>query len=153
MSRPARLFRLWLLCALPSAIVLPAHPPSSIVVSDAWVRETSATRTTSSAYFTVENGTDRAVTLTAVSVEGVDQSALHATVDENGIASMKPQKGLTIPARGSLALAPGAAHVMLTGVRSPLKVGGSVRMTLSFEGAPAQVVRALVRPLAATGIR
>jgi copper(I)-binding protein len=125
----------------------------TLVVRDAWVRESTATRTISSAYFTVENRTGKPITLTKVAVAGVARADLHTTVDEQGQASMRPLSRVAIPAHGTVDFAPGGSHVMLMGVATPLRAGGTVKMTLTFDGAPTQTVQAVVRPLSATSIR
>ena len=45
------------------------------------------------------------------------------------------EKGLEIPAGGSVMLAPGGFHLMMTGLKAPLKQGTSVPVTLVFEKA------------------
>jgi hypothetical protein len=65
----------------------------------------------------------------------VGDAMLHVvTLDEQGVARMRrAEAGLAVPARGELRLEPGGPHVMLMGVREPLKVGRRVRVTLEFE--------------------
>ena len=54
----------------------------------------------------------------------------------NNVMSMRALKGgAAVPAKGRLALAPGGGHVMLMGLKSGLKAGGTVPLTLKFERA------------------
>jgi copper(I)-binding protein len=45
------------------------------------------------------------------------------------------EKGLEIPAGGTVTLAPGGFHLMLIGLTAPLKAGTRVPVTLVFEKA------------------
>jgi hypothetical protein len=45
------------------------------------------------------------------------------------------EKGLEIPAGGSVTLAPGGYHLMMMGLKGPLKQGSTVPVTLVFEKA------------------
>ena len=66
---------------------------------------------------------------------------------------MKPLARLPVPARGSVTLAPGGTHLMVTGVTRPFRTGAHVRMTLPFDNRQTRTVQAVVRPLDATAVR
>lgn len=80
------------------------------------------------AYFTVHNGGEKAATLAAISIDGVDKAEMHET------------SGGTMAATPTVAIAPGETvrferggrHVMLFGVGSKVTAGGSAEMTLIF---------------------
>jgi len=60
---------------------------------------------------------------------------VHRTVEEGGIMKMEPvMGGIDIPADGTVALKRGGLHVMLMGLKAPLKQGDSVKLTLVFDG-------------------
>jgi len=56
-------------------------------------------------------------------------------MDGNVMRMREVEKGLEIPAGGSVTLAPGGFHLMMTGLKGPLKQGTSVPLTLVFEKA------------------
>ncbi|HTM26325.1 MAG TPA: copper chaperone PCu(A)C [Vicinamibacterales bacterium] len=124
-----------------------------IVIGDAWVRESTATRTSSSGYLRIVNRTDRPVALVQVSVVGAAGAQLHAIVDQEGRTEMRPLSRLTIPANASVDLAPGGTHIMLTDIARPLAVGRMVEMRLTFDDGGTRTVRAVVRPLSAMSVR
>jgi periplasmic copper chaperone A len=124
-----------------------------VAVREAWVRASTATRTVSSAYFTFENRSDRAIALTGVAAEGVGRAETHATVDRDGQAAMTRVASLPIPAGGSVTLAPGGTHVMITDITQPLEAGGRIRLTLTFDDHHRRTVTAAVRPLDAVSAR
>jgi len=54
----------------------------------------------------------------------------------NGVMTMRPlNKGLTIEPGKTVKLAPGGYHLMLMDLKSPLKQGDKVPLTLEFEKA------------------
>ena len=145
-----------LAAGLPAAQHDPAARRGSdrgIVIGDAWVRESTATRTSSSGYLRIVNRTDRPVALVRVFVAGAAGAQLHAIVDQQGRTEMRPLSRLTIPANASVDLAPGGTHIMLTDIARPLAVGRTVEMRLTFDDGGTRTVRAVVRPLSAMSAR
>ena len=60
---------------------------------------------------------------------------------------MRPlDQGLTIPAGEEVALKPGGGHVMISGLTSPLHVGGALKLTLRFEHSGEKIVDFKVAP-------
>jgi hypothetical protein len=96
-----------------------------------WARETVAGQSGTAAYLTIANfgqGEDR---LVSVSARPPLTAMLHQTSNEGGVAKMRPlDAGLALPARQSVALAPGGAHIMVTGLSEPLKAGDKLPLTL-----------------------
>jgi copper(I)-binding protein len=126
---------------------------ADIVVRDAWVRESTSLRTSSSGYCRIENRTARPVALVKVTVDGVKDTQVHTTVDQQGQATMRSVTRLTIPAHASVDLAPGGTHLMLTGIPRPLHVGDSIAVRLTFDDGRTRQARAIVRPLSAVSVR
>lgn len=105
-----------------------------VQISDAWVRETIAGQSGTAAYLTIVNrgsGNDR---LAAVLAAPPVTASIHETSTSAGISSMKAlQNGLEIPRGGSVALRPGGAHIMISGLTSQLHEGGTLKLRLRFE--------------------
>jgi copper(I)-binding protein len=103
-----------------------------IEAREGWVRETAPGTSMAAVYMIVANrggGDDR-----LVGVETPRGTAeLHVSQIANGIASMRAVEGLPVPAGGELRLAPGGAHLMVTGLDAPLKVGERFPVTLRFD--------------------
>jgi copper(I)-binding protein len=70
--------------------------------------------------------------LTGLSTPIADKAEMHRTVTENGVSSMEAVADLAIKANGNAAFEPGGLHIMLTGVKQPLKVGDSFPLKLRF---------------------
>jgi periplasmic copper chaperone A len=136
----------------PAATPPAAAADADIAVRDAWVRESTASRTITSGYLTIENPTAQDVELVGVAVEGAGRAEMHAVV-QDGDAVMRRVESLTIPARSTVELAPGGTHVMLFDVNPPLVSGREAMVTLTFDNNRQETVRAVVRPLAAMSAR
>lgn len=72
---------------------------------------------------------------------------LHTHIMEGGIMKMRPVKQIDVPAQGSTTLKPGGLHVMFIGLKSQLKPGQSVPVTLHFEDGSKTTIHAPVRKL------
>lgn len=149
-------------CALMLVIVGSAagaaglQPPRSsepIVVRDAWVRVSTARRTSSSGYCRLENVTDKPIALVKVTAAAVGSADVHAMTDRDGQMSMHAVTKVTIPAHGAVELSPGGMHIMLLDITQPLTIGSTLDMQFTFDNGRTQTVRALVRPLDAMSIR
>lgn len=60
---------------------------------------------------------------------------LHTHVKEGDVMRMRPVPAIDIAGHGRTALEPGSYHVMLIGLKQPLKEGASFPLTLTFEKA------------------
>ncbi|MGJ3239566.1 MAG: copper chaperone PCu(A)C [Anaerolineae bacterium] len=89
----------------------------------------------SGAYLTITNNNDDAVTLVAVSAEGVGMVEIHeTTVDDNDMARMQElPDGITIEAGETVSLAPGGLHLMLMNLETDLVEGETIALTLEFD--------------------
>jgi hypothetical protein len=65
------------------------------------------------------------------------------------VMKMRPLAGLAIPAEQTVALAPGGMHIMLVGLKAPLREGQSFVLTLTFAKAGPQMVTVMVGKVAA----
>lgn len=123
-----------------------------ISVRDGWSRETGQSDV-AAAYVTIDNkgSADR---LTGVR-SAIGDATLHETSMEGGVMRMRPidaADGLVIPSNGKLVLAPGGAHVMLMGLKQPLKAGDRFDITLEFAKSKSQRVEISVKPATASAM-
>lgn len=130
-----------------------ASGPADIVVRDAWVRESTANRTTSAGYLTIENRSARDVTLTGIAIDGARRVELHAMRHDSGQATMTTVSEVRIPAHGSVELAPGGLHAMVFDISAPFERGRTITMALRFDENQIKKVEAIVRPLSAVSVR
>jgi copper(I)-binding protein len=74
---------------------------------------------------------------------------LHETINDNGVMKMRPVASIALDPGKPVTFKPGGYHVMLTGLKGPLKAGDSFPLTLTFEHA--QPVSVTVKVEAAGG--
>lgn len=116
-----------------------------LTVERPWAKAASSGM--SAAFATVRNTTDRPVVVEKASSPVSAMTQLHVTTkDANGAMVMAEAKnGFTIPAHGSLELAPGGSHVMFMNLTKPLLAGDSVPVTLTLKDAAPVTFTAQVR--------
>lgn len=119
----------------PNSLVVAAADAPDIQVQDIWARPSAGRSMTSAAYFTLVNrgAADR---LTGAATPIANSAELHESSNENGVMKMRHVPTLALDPGKPVTLAPGGYHVMLMGLKNPLKTGDSFPLTLSFERAP-----------------
>lgn len=73
--------------------------------------------------------------LVKVTTPAAETAEVHETIMDGDVMKMRPVDALEIPAGGSITLQPGAMHIMLVGLKAPLKEGDVVPLELTFEKA------------------
>ena len=120
--------------ALAAALALAVQPQAHaapIHIRDAWSRPTATPLGVG--YLTIVNRGHDPDRLVAVSSPEADSVTLHRSAVRNGIASMQAVAGgLEIPAQGAVSLQPGGYHLMLSGLKHPLRAGERVPLVLDF---------------------
>ena len=106
-----------------------------LTLSDLQVRATPAGVPTSAAYLTITNAGKTPDRLLSIDCACADAAMMHRSEIKGGISSMTMVDSVIIPAGGKVRFSPGGLHVMLVGVKGPLKAGGLQTLTLRFEKA------------------
>lgn len=144
MSRNATLATLAF--ALLSASAALAHPTGGKPeAKQAWVRESLPGQEQTAAYLILENPDHEADWLAGVSCDCAKSVEIHRMVREGERMKMEPLPRLLVPAKGRAVLDPGGTHLMLFGLRKPLKAGEKVRLRLRFAVAGEVAVDAVVK--------
>ncbi|HXZ01290.1 MAG TPA: copper chaperone PCu(A)C [Stellaceae bacterium] len=127
------------LCALCLALIASAQAQSNsgIEISHPWARATAGTASPGVVYLKIVNHGAGDDSLTAASTPAAAKVELHATRNDNGVMKMRPLAEVPIQAGGSAEFKPGGMHIMLLGLRQPLKAGDSFPLTLTFNKAGA----------------
>lgn len=101
-------------------------------------------------YAVISNAGDVADRLVGAELLGdrsADDVSIHDTVQENGRMRMQERELVEVPAGGRVVLEPGALHVMLSGLATPIEPGDEVTISLRFERAgPIEVTARAVSP-------
>ncbi|CAK0751300.1 periplasmic copper chaperone A [Gammaproteobacteria bacterium] len=118
---------------------------ADVVVESPWVREAPPTAKMLASYMVLRNNGDSVEVLKGATAKGFNQVEIHLTTVKDGVASMEAQESLSIPAQGSVSLAPGGYHLMLIEGDHPLKEGETVKLSLQFNDEKTIDVEAPVR--------
>jgi copper(I)-binding protein len=107
-----------------------------LVITQAWSRATPGGAKIGGGYLTIENKGSAPDRLIGGSADVAGKVQVHEMAMSNGVMTMHPlDNGLTIEPGKTVKLAPGGYHLMLFDLKSPLKQGDKVPLTLEFEKA------------------
>jgi periplasmic copper chaperone A len=102
-------------------------------VKDAWVRGTVAQQQATGAFFQISSAQGgKLVSATSPVAATVE---IHEMKMVGNVMKMGVVPGLELPAGQTVELKPGGYHVMMMGLKQPLKGGDSVPLTLTVQGA------------------
>ena len=120
---------------------------SSLTVDDPYVRLAPPGITTTGAFMTISNSgsADRKLVKAASPVS--DKVQLHTHMNDNGVMKMREIPEIPVQANGKVELKPGSYHIMLIEMKTELKEGDHVPITLSFDDGSTSQVEATVRKL------
>jgi periplasmic copper chaperone A len=145
--------RLLLSSALLAAVLpMAVLAQSAIKVERAWSR--AAPQGGVGALFMTVTDDGGADQLVGVSTPLADRVELHESSNDNGVMKMRRVEKLPVSSGKPLILAPGGYHVMLMGLKQPLREGDSFPVTLAFEKAgtvPTEVTVARAGSIAPAG--
>ena len=109
---------------------------NDVMVKGAFARASAmSTAKAGAVYMTLMNQGAAADRLIAVTTGAAMSAEIHETLMEDGEAKMRPVEVFVIPAGGSVELKPGGYHIMLMGLKAPLKKGDMIMLQLKFEHA------------------
>jgi len=107
-----------------------------LVITQAWSRATPSGAKIAGAYVTIENRGAAPDRLIGGSGDIAGRFEIHEMAMDGGVMKMRPlDKGLAIEPGKTVKLAPGGYHLMLFDLKSQLKQGDKVPVTLQFEKA------------------
>jgi copper(I)-binding protein len=107
-----------------------------LVISEGWSRATPGGAKVGGGYLTIENKGSAPDRLIAVSGDVAGKIEIHEMAVKNGVMTMRPlDNGLAIGPGKTVKFAPGGYHLMMLDLKTPLKQGDRVSVTLEFEKA------------------
>ena len=116
---------------------------AQIELSQAWARPTVG-QAPGAVYLTIENKGGVDDRLTGAFTDRAAMAMVHQNEVDNGIAKMRMAGEINIPAHDRIVMQPGGTHVMLEGLRAPLKTGDDFDLVLRFRNSKDQTVKVTV---------
>ena len=144
-SRSARM-KTPLAAAIGLALLVPyaAAAAPAIEARQPWSRPAAAGGT-GAGYLVLVN-TGPADALVGAESPVAQKVEVHASTMSGGVMRMKAEARVAVPAGGQTVFAPGGRHLMLVGLKKPLKQGERVPATLRFASGAQLKVEFLVTP-------
>ncbi len=130
--------------ALAGAPVVQGAVSGPLTVADAWTRPAAAGQT-GAGYLSITNRGRAADRLIAATSPAAAAVSIHESRMVGSVATMRALNGAAIPGKATVAFRPGGLHLMLEGLRRPLKAGERVAVTLVFVRAGRRLVAFQVR--------
>ena len=107
-----------------------------LVITQAWTRATPKGAKIGTGYLTIENKGSAPDRLIGGSADVAGKVEVHEMAMKDGVMKMRAlDDGLTIEPGKTVKLAPGGYHLMMFDLKSPLKQGDTLPITLKFEKA------------------
>lgn len=109
---------------------------NDVMVKGAFARASAVpTAKAGAVYMTLSNKAAAPDKLLQITTQSAASAGVHESAEKDGVATMRPVETLEIPAGGSVELKPGGYHIMLMGLKAPLKKGEMIMLQLKFERA------------------
>jgi hypothetical protein len=123
-----------------------------LVITQAWSRATPGGARVAGGYLTIENKGSAPDRLIGGSADVAARVEVHEMATKNDVMTMRRvEGGLTIEPGKTVKLAPGGYHLMMFELKSPLKKGDTLPVTLEFEKAGKVTVSFDIQGIGAPG--
>ncbi len=109
-----------------------ATEDTKLEASDGWAREMPLVGSNGGAFVTLSNPGKNAVEIASLSTPIAETAEVHETLNDNGVARMRKLESLSVNGGESVALEPGGKHIMLIGLKEPLKAGQTFPVTFTL---------------------
>lgn len=127
-----------------------AGAADNVSVQDPYVRLAPPNAAATGAFMVIRNNGDKDVKVVKADNPVSKATELHTHLNEGGVMKMRPVPAIDIKAKGEAVLKPGGLHVMMIDLKSPMKEGDTVPITLTFDdGSSKQVDARVVKTTAA----
>lgn len=114
-----------------------------------YARPTVAHQPSGAAYLSIENKGSNGDRLIGVASPVAKSAQIHAMSMDGNVMKMREVGEIGLPSGTKVVMKPGDGyHIMLTGLRQPLKAGDKIPLTLSFEKAGKAEVSVVVEEAA-----
>lgn len=131
--------------ALAALIALPAFAHDGVHINNPYARVIGGVGASGAVFFEIENHQDVDDRLMSVATDLAERAELHTHYEEGGVMKMMHVlEGFAVPALGFHSLVRGGGHVMLMGLKSELKNGDVIDLTLTFEQAGDVTMQAVI---------
>ncbi len=136
--------------AVGAAPVFAAGAADDIGVKDPYARAVPPGQPNSAAFLGLSNNGAASHALVGAKSTAADVVELHTHLMEGGMMKMRRVPRIEVPAGQTVSLQPGGLHLMLIGLKQPLKPENPIDLTLVFEDDSTQELRIPVKTVEST---
>lgn len=136
----------------------PAWADSPITVENPYVRLMPPNMPNTGAFMVIKNHSNADRKLVKAESPVAQTVQLHNHIHDGNVMRMREVPSVDIKANGEAVLQPGSLHIMLIGLKQPLKEGERVPLTLNFDDgsslkveAPVQRIQPMAMPMNGQG--
>jgi periplasmic copper chaperone A len=124
---------------------------NGVTVANPWARATPAGVSNGVAYLEIRQAGGPSDRLMSVASPVAGRAELHTHAMNGNVMRMRRVDSVQLTPGGSVVLKPHGDHVMLMDLKTPLKAGDLIKLTLTFEKAGVIDVEAKVGPVGSPG--
>lgn len=106
-----------------------------IVLERPWARATPAGAKNGAAYVTLINNGKARDSLLSATTPVAEKVQFHSTSEEHGVSHMREMHAVEVAPGARVTFSPGGMHIMVVGLKQPLKEGQTFPLSLTFEKA------------------
>jgi len=106
---------------------------SDIQIHNGYIRAIPPTAPVTAAFMEIHNEGDQVRALVSASSSAAETVELHTHTNVDGVMQMRQVKKIDLPADSITLLQPGGLHIMLIGLKKPLKMGDKVLVSLKLD--------------------
>lgn len=122
-----------------------------IAIGQPWARATAGQTPTGGAYVNLRNTGASADRLIGATTPAARRAELHIHQMDGTVMRMRAVDAIELPPGANVSMGPGGLHIMLLELKSPLKEGERLPLTLRFEKAGDIAVEARILGVGANG--
>ncbi|MDH5407056.1 MAG: copper chaperone PCu(A)C [Gammaproteobacteria bacterium] len=113
--------------------------------SKGWSPEAPPVTRVMAGYFTVKNSHKNEILITEISSPQFDNVEIHRTIHEGGMAKMRWQPHIHVPAGKTVMLEPGGKHLMLMKPKRRLKKGDTIELQITLSNNMTQTIQLSIK--------
>ena len=129
--------------AIAATLLVAGAAHAQVIVQDAWVRATVPQQKATGAFMRLTAAQDARLVSASSPVAGVTE--VHEMKLVDNVMKMRPLPALDLPAGQAVELKPGGYHIMLIDLKTALKDGENVPITLHFDDGSRRTILAPAR--------
>ena len=120
---------------------------SSLMIEGAFARASSGHGKNGAAYLSIHNHSPNDDYLIEAKTNVAAMTSIHNHINDKGIMKMRAVQQIAIPANDTIKLQPGGFHIMLMGLKKPLREGDKFDLTLIFKRTGTVLCSVLVKKM------